>query len=469
MNLNDCKNGTNSISGEFCLTGLCPEYGNLKYWEAYSKELAVEYRQCIEEGKDVSAYADVFKAVSAMPAGPAKEKMADVIFDIVLNAPQIPGYKYDEPSDLEGIRALRNGGTRLAEPKADAALLEKKLTGAWFGRIAGCYLGKPVEGMKTDELHPLLKETGNFPLRRYIRASEITDEVCSRYKFGLKGRCFAGSTDYMPFDDDTNYTVLGCLLLEKHGRNFTPHDTALDWLQYQSVNAYCTAERVAYMNFINGYRPPVSAYHKNPYREWIGAQIRCDFFGYINPGDPEAAAEMAWRDASISHVKNGIYGEMLFAAMIARAAVSGDIMDIIRAGLAEIPATSRLYEAAMEIIDGFENGADCRTCFAGIHKRYDEHDAHDWCHTIPNALICIASLLYGGGDFGRSICLAVETGFDTDCNGATVGSVLGMSGGIDSIPHEWYDCFNDTLETTIFGVGKVSISDMVRRTLINIY
>lgn len=453
-----------NTDGETVFSALIPEYGNLKIWEAYSKELDTEYRQCLEEGKDISEYADLFRVVSYLPAGAVKERLSDIIFDIVLNARQLPGYKYNEPSDLEGIRALRSGRTETVKA-AQASVFETKLAGAWYGRIAGCYLGKPVEGMKTDELHPLLKETGNFPMHRYIRASEITDEVCSRYKFGLKGRCFAGSTEYMPADDDTNYTVLACLLLEAHGRDFTPQDVALDWLRYQSVNAYCTAERVAYKNFVDGYRPPYSAYYKNPFREWIGAQIRGDFFGYINPGDPEAAAEMAWRDASISHVKNGIYGEMLFAAMLARAAVSGDIMDIIQAGLAQIPASSRLHEAAKALISGYESGVDKDTCFDDIHRSYDEHNPHDWCHTIPNALICIASLLYGGGDFGKSICMAVETGFDTDCNGATVGSVLGMAGGIDTIPREWYDCFNDTLETTIFGVGKVSITDMVRRTM----
>jgi ADP-ribosylglycohydrolase len=100
-----------------------------------------------------------------------------------------------------------------------------------------------------------------------------------------------------------------------------------------------------------------------------------------------------------------------------------------------------------------------------IHKQYDEHSAHGWCHTISNAMIVVASLLYGEGDFGKSVCMAVEAGFDTDCNGATVGSVLGMAYGKDAIPAYWTDPMRDTLHTSIFGVGTVKISDCVTKTM----
>ena len=100
-----------------------------------------------------------------------------------------------------------------------------------------------------------------------------------------------------------------------------------------------------------------------------------------------------------------------------------------------------------------------------IHGEYDEHTAHGWCHTISNAMIVAASLLYGEGDFGKSICMAVETGFDTDCNGATVGSVLGMANGIESISEDWTKPINDTLHTSIFGVGTVKISDRAKLTM----
>src|SRR5438045_415981 len=141
----------------------------------------------------------------------------------------------------------------------------------------------------------------------------------------------------MPEDDDLNYTVCGLAIVEKYGREFTPENVAEFWLQNLPLLHTCTAERVAYKNFTNNIMPPDSAIHRNPYREWIGAQIRADFWGYINPGDPQAAAEMASRDACVSHVKNGVSGEMWVAAMVAAAFTTDDINEIIEAGLAQIP------------------------------------------------------------------------------------------------------------------------------------
>ena len=441
-----------------------PRYANLHEWEDYSGQLGVEYVQSLEEGRDIERYKDLFDAVSKMPAGNLRTRMADVIFDLVQQAGQRPGYAYLEPSALEEIRALRKPfDFRRNEP--DEEVLKQKIHGAWLGRVCGCLLGKSVEGIRTHELHPLLKETGNYPMHRYIRAADITDEIAQKYQFPLRSRPYADTIDCMPSDDDTNYTVLAQEIVSKYGRDFTAHDVARAWMDSQPKKAYCSAERVAYCNFVKAYAPPESAVYKNPYREWIGAQIRGDYFGYINPGDPETAAEMAFRDASISHVKNGIYGEMWAAAMIACAAVTDEPEDIILGGLAQIPASSRLYEAVMGVVQGHLEGVSQAECFRRIHEAYDEYTGHGWCHTISNAMIVAAALLYGGGDYGKSICMAVETGFDTDCNGATVGSVLGMRGGVEAIGPEWSEPVHGLLATSIVGVGTVSIARRAELTM----
>ncbi len=440
-----------------------PQYQNIHDWEFYSSNLLTEYQQSFEEGLDIEKFKDVFSSISRLPKGEIKKKLGDVLFEIVTSANRREDYPYVEPSELEKIKSLRKKDDFSSVYRSDT--LENKIHGAWMGRVCGCMLGKTVEGIRTNELVSFLKETENYPMRRYIYRSDLNDDIIKKYKFGFAGRCYADEIDGMPVDDDTNYVVLAQEIIGKYGRDFTPYDVATAWLKYQNKDAYCTAERVAFCNFVKGYAPPESAVYKNPYREWIGAQIRGDYFGYINPGNPELAAEMAWRDASISHVKNGIYGEMFVAAMLAIAATTNDIEKIILGGLAEIPYTSRLYEDVMSVVDAFRNGIAQKDCFAMIHSKYDEYTEHGWCHTISNAMIVTASLLYGKGDFGKSICMAVETGFDTDCNGATVGSVLGMANGIDSISEYWRNPINNTLHTSIFGVGTVNIIDRVKLTI----
>ena len=174
---------------------------------------------------------------------------------------------------------------------------------------------------------------------------------------------------------------------------------------------------------------------------------------------------MAHRDASISHVKNGIYGEMLVAAMLAGAAATDNLEEIIRIGLSEIPHTSRLYKRITRQLDRFNSGVGAEECFKDITETYDDRSIHDWCHTISNAEIVTASLLYGGGDYGRSICMAVESGFDTDCNGATVGSIIGMAKGSAAIGDEWTKPIGDTLHTSIFGCEKVSIRECAKKAM----
>lgn len=437
-----------------------PDYSD----DISSGEILNEFTQAMAEGLDVAEYEEIFRNVSSLPQSEAKKKLSDALYEVTMKAEIRDGYRFDEPSDLDAIRKLRKKHD-YEKRDLNKETLKEKIHGAWMGRVCGCLLGKPVEGIRSEDMKILLAQSGNFPMYRYINQADITDEIKEKCTFCLENKCFADVTHGMPIDDDTNYVVLYQKIIEEYGRDFTPRNVADAWLKYQPVTAYFTAERIAYINFLNGFRPPFSAMYKNPCREWIGAQIRGDYFGYINPGKTEEAAEMAFRDASVSHVKNGIYGEMFASAMIAAAAVTDNIEDIILAGLGEIPRTSRLYASVMSVVDDYKNAVDKNSVMARIHEEYDEHTGYGWCHTISNAMIVAAALLYGEGDFGKSLCMAVEACFDTDCNGATVGSVLGMRNGISSITEEWTGPVENTIHTAIFGLEKVKISDCAEKTL----
>jgi len=374
-----------------------------------------------------------------------------------------PDFPYHEPSGLEEIRLARPDGPRRMAHDLRGDALYDRLYGAWLGRCAGCILGKPVESWPGKQIRDYLKLAGAFPLENYI---PMMDPMPQGYEWFLAGNPAAttrGNIAQMVRDDDTDYTIVGLRILETYGLDFTPADVANFWLEHLPFRQVYTAERMAYRNFVNGIMPPLSATYRNPYREWIGAQIRADSWGYAAPGWPEKAAEFAWRDASISHVKNGIYGEMWAAAMIAAAFATDDPEEIIEIGLSEIPQRSRLAEAIRSVLQWHDEGLDWLAAWERINEAYG---VYHWVHTINNACIVALALLWGEGDFGRTISIAVMGGWDTDCNGATVGSICGAMLGAKALPQDpWIAPLNDTINSFVLGEQHNKISDLARRSL----
>jgi ADP-ribosylglycohydrolase len=206
-----------------------------------------------------------------------------------------------------------------------------------------------------------------------------------------------------------------------------------------------------------GYEVSEAGRIDNPYREWIGAQIRADIFGYVNPGNPRAAAEMAYRDAALSHTANGVYGELWSAALVA-AAFTCNARQAIEASHACVPPKSRLAEAVGVVLDLHESGIGWERARAAIEERYGHYS---WVHTVNNA----AGLLWGEGDFTSTIGLTVQGGWDTDSNGATAGSVAGIISGAAALPAQWTAPLHDTARSAIRGFDGSRISDLADRTL----
>lgn len=335
----------------------------------------------------------------------------------------------------------------------------------------GCLLGQPIEGWKRKRIEGFLKDTDNYPVERFL-SSDVSEEIIHKYNVSNNGEnAFCDTVTHwinnivdMPEDDDTNYTVIGLKTLEIYGKDFTSDQIAWMWLTSLAMGHVSTAERVAYRNIGNLVPTSKSGWWKNPYREWIGAQIRADIFGYVCPGDPKKAADMAWRDARISHAKNGIYGEMFVAALLAAAYAESNVVKLIETGLGEIPATSRLYEVVLGIVSDYCNGVSKEKAINKLHSKYNEDDSHDWCLTITNAAVVAISILYGETDFTNALGIAMECGYDTDCNGATVGSIMGIMIGAKNIPESWKNNVTGILRTGVSGFYQVSIEELTRRT-----
>lgn len=417
-----------------------------------------EIAQRKEEGCDVRGVEERFsKLVEGGPSTMTPQLMP--LWDELASLPVDPGFPYEEPSDLKSIRKARPKGPRVLHVGLSDETYFNKVHGAWLGRCVGCLLGKPVEGWPRDRIEGYLRLGDAYPLDNYI--PEVTPHPEGYRLHPTYKEAMRGAIDGMPRDDDIDYTILGLHILEEHGAGFTTADVGTEWLTHLPYSLVYTAERVAYRNLVNGLTPPETASHRNPYREYIGAQIRADIWGYVAPGLPEVAAELAHRDASLSHVKNGIYGEMFMAAMISAAFSTDDIRDAIEVGLSEIPLRSRLAKAMRDVLEWSGEYSDWRQAWERV---MDSYGGYHWVHTINNAAFVLLGLLYGGGDLGRSVSISVMAGFDTDCNGATAGSVVGAMLGVKAFPEAWVAPLGDRVRSILSGFSESSITDLARRT-----
>jgi len=375
-----------------------------------------------------------------------------------------PDFVYREPSELQEIKAQRHRAFEKVEITLSESELYDKIYGGWLGRCAGCLLGKPVEGLNKEQIEEWLKTAGAYPLNNYFPPiPELPKDAPDWLKKRVSWlNVLFGHIDHMARDDDTDYTIMGLHILENYGPDFTTMNVGESWLHLLPYWRVYTAERVAYRNLVNGLLPPESAKYLNPYREWIGAQIRADMWGYVTLGMPDLGAELAYRDARLSHVKNGIYGEMFVSAMISAAFATNDVEKIIEAGISVIPERSRLAEAVKNVVAWSRKYGDWRDTWNQIFEKYGHYH---FVHTINNAAIVLMGLLYGKGDYEKSVTVSVMGGFDTDCNGATAGSILGVLLGAEALPKKWVTPLNNRIESFVIGYNNSQISDLAKRTL----
>ncbi|MCM8832426.1 MAG: ADP-ribosylglycohydrolase family protein [Candidatus Omnitrophica bacterium] len=281
------------------------------------KDIEIEKQQLIDEGKDISEVEQEFEILKKIIKNKEPIVFQDKIsslFKKVQNLPLRKDYNYSEPVYLDEIR--KEWGDKFYKPriKLSGKDIIEKIYGGWFGRCAGCLLGKIFKGLSREKIRSFLKEVGQFPLKYYVSSNNRDLKIFENYN--VRQDLCINRINNMVEDDDLNYTVLALTLLEKYGYNFTQFDFAKNFLDKIPILKACTAERVVYRNLINLISPERSAFYINPYREWIGAQIRTDFYGYITPGNVEKGIELAYKDASVTHIKNGVYGAIFITSMI---------------------------------------------------------------------------------------------------------------------------------------------------------
>ena len=362
-----------------------------------------------------------------------------------------------EPDDLASIKKLRPRGPRRLWEGIDKEQFQDKCEGALLGRMAGCTLGAPVEGWPIHRMKNLAKENSDaFPPKDYW--SYVYYPKALRYGVSPVEAYTRGKMNGVPVDDDVVYTLLGLLIAEDFGPDFTTEKVGQAWLKYLPYAA--TAEAVALANLKKGVSEKKAALKDNPFCEWIGADIRSDPWGYMAPGWPEKAAEMAYQDAFISHRRQGIYGEMYFSAVIAAAFTVSDPVEALEIGLSEIPKASAMAQAVRWALKTAPQIKNYQMARDAVDHRFGGMSP---VHTLNNACLTIWGLTIGGTNFSRAIGETVAMGLDNDCTAATVGSILGAVVGKEGIPEHWHENFNNTVHSYLIGKRRFSISGLVKR------
>ena len=277
------------------------------------------------------------------------------------------------------------------------------------------------------------------------------------WKPGSRETSLRESIDGMPEDDDVDFAILALLMLERHGRDLSTDDVAQGWLGNLPAARVFTAERVAYRNLLAGLTAPRTALVRNPFREWIGAQIRTDLYGWANPGDRTAAGRLAVADARLSHTGAGVHGAVWVAAMSAAALCLDDTRAVVEAGLAAVPVGGELAGAVGFGLSVADSGAGLDDALDALHDRYGH--LH-WIHAVGNSALA-AYALAAAGDFGTGVGIAVAGGWDTDSVGATVGAVLGA---VHGVPAAWSDPLRNRITTSLPGMDRVTIDELAERT-----
>lgn len=295
--------------------------------------------------------------------------------------------------------------------KLSLATYRDKVLGCWTGKNIGGTLGGPMEGTR-----------------------EMPD--VSFYTQDLKGKPAP--------NDDLDLQLIWLIAAEKGGvYRLNERVLAEYWLTH--VIGPWGEYGVSKANMRNGLLPPLSGACNNDSRKISnGAWIRSEIWACLFPGSPDESATFAYYDACVDHVGDGIYAELFTAALESAAFVINDVRELIKLGLSKIPEDCRIARSVKLACEYYDKGSDYKTARMALVK--DSADI-GWFQAPANIGFVIIGLLYGEGDFGRSVCIAANCGDDTDCTAGTVGAILGIMKGRSGVPKKWIEPIGESIQT----------------------
>ncbi|MCW3087064.1 MAG: ADP-ribosylation/Crystallin [Sediminibacterium sp.] len=301
------------------------------------------------------------------------------------------------------------------------AALQDKIRGGWAGQTIGVTFGGPYEfrfnGTLIQDYQPLTWYDG------YLK--KTMTEIPGLY-------------------DDIYMDLTFVDIINRLGV-----DAPIDSFANAFANAgydLWFANQAARYNILNGIKAPASGLPEhNLHADAIDYQIEADYSGLMNPGMPNSASAINDKIGHIMNYGDGWYGGVYMAAMYTLAFTNTDIKTVVKEGLKTIPAQSDFYQCISDVIKWqakYPN--DWKQTWFELEKKWSSDKVCPQGVFVPfnidakiNAAYVVLGLLYGDGDYSKTLEIATRAGQDADCNPSSAGGILGALLGYDKIPARW--------------------------------
>ena len=322
---------------------------------------------------------------------------------------------------------------------------QDKVAGGWIGQAVGVLWGQWTEGKWQGEMVPFdlkdwyrLKPDVQKQLQA-IKDKKEREELQRKAKDDLNN-WEIWQPDKMSDQDDLYVEFMFLHSIRKYGLDVTAREMAEDWVKYLDKDRVWCANRGAYGNFLKGIWPPQSGHPRNtPWGDAIDFQIEADMFGLICPGLPRISN--AWGD-KVGHIMNygdGVYAGMAMAAMYAEAFFESDPHKLARYSLLAIPAESGYAQMVRDVLDLHERYPNWQDAWQKLEPKWGLKDGKrvSGVDVRINGAYVYMGLLYGDGDFWKTMNVSMRCGRDSDCNPSSSVGILGTALGLKGIPDKW--------------------------------
>lgn len=317
--------------------------------------------------------------------------------------------------------------------------LRDKIKGGWAGKMIGVSYGGPTE----------------FRYNSVINEDEI--------KWNPE------SVKHSIYEDDLYVGMSFLMTMDKFGMEASAEKFAKSFANAGYMLFH--ANRKARKNIWDGIMPPKSGNPRyNLHADDIDFQIEADFIGFMNPGMPQSSNKMCDKIGHIMNYGDGVYGGMFVSALYTTAYFENDIETIVQTAVKAIPEESQYAQCIQDVIEGYKRYPDnWRATWKELQEKWGNIDI---CGALDpfnidakiNGAYIVMGLLYGEGDFAKTLEISIRCGQDSDCNPSNAAGVLGILLGYENIPEKWKEYIPDIADST-FIYTNYSFNKAVGRTL----